>query len=72
MVELLEGRLSSDLAHAWRWRPGGDPLKSRRAAPAQDLSDLPGWKHDDRPVEIERKLASVDRDMADLRIKAHM
>ncbi|KAJ4494290.1 hypothetical protein C8R41DRAFT_829628 [Lentinula lateritia] len=28
-------------------RPGsGDARKSRRAAPAEDLADLPGWKHD--------------------------
>ncbi|KAF5848726.1 hypothetical protein GGP41_009890 [Bipolaris sorokiniana] len=48
VVELLEGTLANDLAHAWRWRPGtGDALKSRRAAPAKDLSDMPGWKHDE-------------------------
>ncbi|XP_014556144.1 hypothetical protein COCVIDRAFT_100476 [Bipolaris victoriae FI3] len=48
VVELLEGTLADDLAHAWRWRPGtGDALKSRRAAPAKDLSDMPGWKHDE-------------------------
>ncbi|KAK8137443.1 hypothetical protein PG984_002936 [Apiospora sp. TS-2023a] len=49
VVELLEGRLADDLARAWRWRPGegGDPLQSRRAAPAKDLGDLPGWKHDE-------------------------
>ncbi|KAH9886896.1 fructosyl peptide oxidase [Xylariomycetidae sp. FL2044] len=46
VVELLEGNLADDLAQAWRWRPGGDPLKSRRAAPAKDLADLPGWRHD--------------------------
>lgn len=47
VVELLEGRLAPDLAHAWRWRPGsGDPRKSRRAAPAKDLADMPGWNHD--------------------------
>lgn len=52
IVELLEGRLSNHLAEAWRWRPGeGDPLKSRRAAPAKDLGDLPGWKH-----EVKQKL----------------
>ncbi|KAI0484581.1 fructosyl amino acid oxidase [Xylariaceae sp. FL0804] len=53
VVELLEGRLADDLAHAWRWRPGvgGDPLKSRRAAPAKDLADMPGWKHDDGPAD---------------------
>ncbi|KAJ4181629.1 hypothetical protein NW755_010898 [Fusarium falciforme] len=48
VVELLEGTLSQQLAEAWRWRPGGDALKSRRAAPAKDLADMPGWKHDAR------------------------
>lgn len=48
VVELLEGILSQQLAEAWRWRPGGDALKSRRAAPAKDLADMPGWKHDAR------------------------
>ncbi|OTA86150.1 hypothetical protein M434DRAFT_82309 [Hypoxylon sp. CO27-5] len=47
VVELIEGNLAEDLAHAWRWRPGGDALKSRRAAPAKDLADMPGWDHDD-------------------------
>ncbi|GLI82053.1 hypothetical protein PoHVEF18_010453 [Penicillium ochrochloron] len=46
IVELLEGSLSQELAKEWRWRPGGDALKSRRAAPAKDLADMPGWKHD--------------------------
>ncbi|KAI4624174.1 uncharacterized protein J4E88_001096 [Alternaria novae-zelandiae] len=47
VVELLEGTLADDLAHAWRWRPGtGDALKSRRAARAKDLADMPGWNHD--------------------------
>ena len=46
VVELLEGTLAPDLAQAWRWRPGGDALKSRRAAPAKDLADMPGWNHD--------------------------
>ncbi|KAF4464509.1 FAD dependent oxidoreductase [Fusarium albosuccineum] len=46
VVELLEGTLQQDLTEAWRWRPGGDALKSRRAAPAKDLADMPGWKHD--------------------------
>ncbi|KAL5339842.1 FAD dependent oxidoreductase [Aspergillus crustosus] len=48
VVELLEGSLSQELADAWRWRPGGDALTSRRAAPAKDLADMPGWKHDAR------------------------
>ncbi|PCG97016.1 FAD dependent oxidoreductase [Penicillium occitanis (nom. inval.)] len=46
VVELIEGSLSQQLAQEWRWRPGGDALKSRRGAPAKDLSDMPGWKHD--------------------------
>ncbi|KAJ6104729.1 hypothetical protein N7523_011049 [Penicillium sp. IBT 18751x] len=46
VVELLEGSLSQDMADAWRWRPGGDALRSRRGAPAKDLADMPGWKHD--------------------------
>lgn len=47
VVELLEGNLAEDLTRAWRWRPGGDALKSRRAAPAKDLANMPGWNHDD-------------------------
>jgi sarcosine oxidase / L-pipecolate oxidase len=46
VVELIEGSLAEDLAHAWRWRPGGDALRSRRGAPPKDLADMPGWKHD--------------------------
>ncbi|KAK7449710.1 hypothetical protein VKT23_013183 [Stygiomarasmius scandens] len=47
IVELLEGTLQQDMLEAWRWRPGsGDARRSRRAAPAKDLADLPGWKHD--------------------------
>ncbi|KAK4124534.1 fructosyl amino acid oxidase [Parathielavia appendiculata] len=47
VVELVEGRLADDLAAAWRWRPGqGDARKSIRAAPAKDLADMPGWRHD--------------------------
>lgn len=46
VVELIEGNLAEDLAEAWCWRPGGDALKSRRAAQARDLADMPGWKHD--------------------------
>jgi sarcosine oxidase/L-pipecolate oxidase len=50
VVELLEGTLAEDLTYAWRWRPGnGDALQSRRAAPAKDLADMPGWKHDKLP-----------------------
>lgn len=51
VVELIEGTLSQELADSWRWRPGGDALKSRRAAPAKDLADMPGWKH-----ELDSKL----------------
>ena len=48
VIELIEGTLAEDLTQAWRWRPGtGDALKSRRAAPAKDLADVPGWKHDE-------------------------
>ncbi|UPK94050.1 hypothetical protein LCI18_004985 [Fusarium solani-melongenae] len=46
VVELIEGTLSEDLAYSWRWRPGGDALKSGRAAHAKDLADMPGWNHD--------------------------
>ncbi|CAI7628190.1 unnamed protein product [Penicillium glandicola] len=46
VVELIEGSLPPDMADAWKWRPGGDALKSRRGAPAKDLADMPGWKHD--------------------------
>ncbi|KAI1868528.1 uncharacterized protein JN550_006444 [Neoarthrinium moseri] len=46
VVELIEGSLSDDLTHAWRWRPGGDAQKSTRAAPPKDLADMPGWRHD--------------------------
>lgn len=41
------------MVQAWRWRPGsGDARKSRRAARAKDLADLPGWKHDE---DLEKK-----------------
>lgn len=47
VVELIEENLAQDLAEAWKWRPGsGDARKSTRAAPAKDLSEMPGWKHD--------------------------
>ena len=59
VVELLEGRLADDLARAWRWRPGlGDALKSRRAAPAKDLADMPGWNHDEEPADTESATSS--------------
>ncbi|KUI67686.1 L-saccharopine oxidase [Cytospora mali] len=48
VVSLIEGTLAPDLAEAWKWRPGsGDARKSTRAAPAKDLSEMPGWNHDD-------------------------
>lgn len=48
VVELIEDNLAQDLAEAWKWRPGsGDSRKSTRAAPAKDLSEMPGWNHDD-------------------------
>ncbi|EFX01570.1 fructosyl peptide oxidase [Grosmannia clavigera kw1407] len=50
VVELIEGNLDPDLAHYWRWRPGGDALKSNRGAAPKDLSDLPGWNHDEKAV----------------------
>ncbi|KAL5458243.1 hypothetical protein PMIN06_003443 [Paraphaeosphaeria minitans] len=52
VVELVEGVLADDLANAWRWRQGGDALKSRRAAPAKDLADMPGWNHDAAKSEL--------------------
>ncbi|KAF2651314.1 FAD dependent oxidoreductase [Lophiostoma macrostomum CBS 122681] len=61
VVELIEGNLAPDLAHAWRWRPGGDALKSRRKAHAKDLANMPGWNHDD-VAGIEGELVSPDRD----------
>ncbi|EFQ95464.1 hypothetical protein CFE70_009940 [Pyrenophora teres f. teres 0-1] len=57
VVELLEGTLAEDLAHAWRWRPGtGDALRSRRGAPAKDLADMPGWQHDEDDAAPRAKL----------------
>ncbi|KAF2110902.1 fructosyl amino acid oxidase [Lophiotrema nucula] len=54
VVELLEGRLAEDLKEAWRWRPGiGNALKSRRAAPAKDLADMPGWKNDEHHGSVK-------------------
>ncbi|KAJ5291772.1 sarcosine oxidase [Penicillium angulare] len=46
VVELIEGSLSDEMAYEWRWRPGGDALKSKRGAVAKDLATLPGWQHD--------------------------
>jgi len=48
VVDLIVGTLAGDLAEAWRRRPGaGNASKSRRAAPAKDLTDMPGWRHDE-------------------------
>ncbi|KIY45893.1 FAD dependent oxidoreductase [Fistulina hepatica ATCC 64428] len=56
VVELLEGTLKPDMREAWRWRPGsGDARKSRRAARAKDLADLPGWRHDPFNVQWENE-----------------
>ena len=56
VVELLEGTLQEDMRQAWRWRPGsGDARKSTRAAPAKDLSELPGWKHDSEKTETKHE-----------------
>ena len=58
VVELLEGTLQEDMRQAWRWRPGsGDARKSTRAAPAKDLSELPGWNHDDEKTETKQESA---------------
>lgn len=40
-------------------------MKSRRAAPAKDLADMPGWKHDpgegkDEKSEIHDLVRAVD------------
>ncbi|KAL1695869.1 FAD dependent oxidoreductase [Schizophyllum commune] len=56
VVELLEGTLQEDMRQAWRWRPGsGDARQSTRAAPAKDLSELPGWKHDSEKTETKHE-----------------
>ncbi|VDC05363.1 unnamed protein product [Peniophora sp. CBMAI 1063] len=71
VVELLEGALQEDMVDAWRWRPGsGDARKSRRAARAKDLADMPGWKHDEDQTDkkereqwedaVERLAATMD------------
>jgi hypothetical protein len=52
IVALIEDRLPEDLSYAWRWRPGGDALTSRRAAAAQDLADMPGWNHDEETGDL--------------------
>ncbi|WWC87454.1 uncharacterized protein L201_002343 [Kwoniella dendrophila CBS 6074] len=60
IVELLEGRLSEDMKNSWKWRPGsGDALKSRRAAQARDLADLPGWNHDGDVNEINSSIEKL-------------
>ncbi|KZV65846.1 FAD dependent oxidoreductase [Peniophora sp. CONT] len=61
VVELLEGTLQDDMLQAWRWRPGsGDARKSRRTAPAKDLADMPGWKHDEDSQEKKERAQQED------------
>lgn len=70
VVELLEGSLSQELAEAWRWRPGGDALRSRRAAPAKDLADMPGWCHDG--AVTADGVEEVSQSMAEVNLKAQL
>ncbi|OCF38305.1 sarcosine oxidase [Kwoniella heveanensis CBS 569] len=48
VADLIEGKLSDEKKHLWRWRPGaGDPHGTGRGGPApKDLSEVDGWKHD--------------------------
>lgn len=69
VVELLEGTISEELKHAWRWRPGGDALKSRRAAPAKDLADMPGWYHESA---LDTTLNHISRGLAEVKIRAQL
>lgn len=56
------------MAESWRWRPGsGDPLISRRAAPARDLADLPGWNHDE-PSDDDMDVKDVAVSLASVKI----
>lgn len=45
---MIEGTLDSELAEAWKWRPGCKPENSGPRAhplgPLLDMSELPGWK----------------------------
>jgi sarcosine oxidase/L-pipecolate oxidase len=69
IVELIEGTLSEELANAWRWRPGGDALKSRRAAPAKDLADMPGWNHDQ---DNDSRVDSLAKSLDSVRIRSQL
>jgi len=71
IVELIEGTLSEELANAWRWRPGGDALKSRRAAPAKDLADMPGWNHD-QGKDQESGVDSLAKSLDSVRIRSQL
>ncbi|WVR09687.1 hypothetical protein IAU60_006762 [Kwoniella sp. DSM 27419] len=48
VADLIEGKLSDEKRHLWRWRPGaGDPDGTGRGGPEpKDLADLDGWKND--------------------------
>lgn len=69
IVELIEGTLSEELTYAWRWRPGGDALKSRRAAPAKDLADMPGWNHD---KDSDSGVDSLTKSLDSVRIRSQL
>ncbi|OWZ61044.1 fructosyl amino acid oxidase [Cryptococcus neoformans Bt63] len=72
VVELIEGTLAEDLAESWKWRPGsGDPLISRRAAPARDLSGLPGWNHEE-PSDDDKDVKDVAVSLASVKIGENM
>lgn len=66
IVKLIEGDLDPDLAKAWRWRPGGNALKSQRAAEAQDLADLPGWRGE------KGDKAELQETFSGLSVKSHL
>ncbi|ODO11460.1 hypothetical protein I350_00240 [Cryptococcus amylolentus CBS 6273] len=48
VADLIEGKLSDEKRHLWRWRPNaGDPNGTGRGGPSpKDLADLDGWRHD--------------------------
>lgn len=46
VVKLLEGTLEPEHVETWKWRPGGDAVKSTRPGYPSDLADLSGWRHD--------------------------
>ncbi|PVH89836.1 putative sarcosine oxidase [Cadophora sp. DSE1049] len=56
IADMIEEKLASDLASAWKWRPGCKAEDSGPRAhplgPLLDMSDLPGWEH----KEIHAKL----------------